>query len=178
MGGKVYVIAAIGDVPRPQTDAEKLVTGERIVCMDAKTGKVLWEQQFNVFHTDIVTSRLGWAPLTADPETKKIYAHTSGGFLVCLDGETGKIVWEHQLTEEYGRVTGYGGRVAGPICDSGLVIVSMAQGRGATSPAGPAGSSRSTRTPGKVAWWAETPFDLIGTYYSQPGRRRSSAASG
>src|SRR5947209_3952065 len=99
-----------------------------VARMDANPGKVLWQRQFPVYLADIVTTRLGWAPMTADPETKKIYAHTTAGFLVCLDGQTGKTVWEHQLTEEYGRVTGYGGRVSGPICDSGLVIVGMAQG--------------------------------------------------
>ena len=62
MGGKMYVIAAAGDVPRVQTQAEKLVTGERIVCMDANTGKVQWERRFPVFLTDIVVTRLGLGP--------------------------------------------------------------------------------------------------------------------
>jgi outer membrane protein assembly factor BamB len=168
MGGKMYVICAAGDVPRVQTQAEKLVTGERIVCMDANTGKISWERRFPVFLTDIVTSRLGWAPMTADPETKKIYAHTTAGFLVCLDGETGKTVWEHQLTEEYGRVTGYGGRVAGPICDSGLVIVSMAQGSWGSFARGACRFVAFDKDTGKVVWWGETPFDLYGTYYSNP----------
>jgi len=168
MGDKMYVIAAIGDVPRPQTDAEKLVTGERIVCLNTKDGSKVWERRFNVFLSDIVTSRLGWAPLTADPETKRIYAHTSGGFFVCLDGATGKTVWEHQFTEEFGRVTGYGGRVAGPICDSGLVIVSMAQGSWGSFARGAGRFVAFDKDTGKVVWWGETPFDLIGTYYSNP----------
>lgn len=168
MGGKMYVIAAAGEVPRPQTDAEKLVTAERIVCMDVKDGKTLWERKFNVFLSDIVTTRLGWAPMTADPEKKQIYAHTSGGFFVCLNGENGKTVWEHQLTEEYGRVTGYGGRVAGPICDSGLVIVSMAQGSWGSFARGAGRFVAFDKDTGAVAWWGETPFDLIGTYYSNP----------
>ena len=168
MGSKMYVISALGDVPRPQTDAEKLVTGERIMCLDSTSGKVLWEQRFNVFLADIVTSRLGWAPLSADPETKKIYAHTSGGFLVCLDGESGKIVWQRQLTEEFGRVTGYGGRVAGPICDSGLVIVSLAQGSWGAFARGAGRFVAMDKDTGNVVWWGETPFDLIGTYNSNP----------
>jgi outer membrane protein assembly factor BamB len=169
MGGKMYLIAAAGDVPRVQTQAEKLVTGERIVCLDANDGtKVIWERRFPVFLTDIVTSRLGWAPMTADPETKRIYAHTTAGFLVCLDGETGKTIWEHQLTEEYGRVTGYGGRVAGPICDSGLVIVSMAQGSWGSFARGACRFVAFDKDTGKVVWWGETPFDLYGTYYSNP----------
>src|SRR3954468_11722236 len=48
MGGKMYVTAAVGDVPRPQSEAEKLHTAERVVCMDAKDGKVIWERHFNV----------------------------------------------------------------------------------------------------------------------------------
>ncbi len=168
MGGKMYVTSTIGDVPRPQSDAEKLVTGERIVCMDAGSGKVLWEQRFNVFLADIVTSRLGWAPLSADPETKKIYAHTSGGFLVCLDGETGKILWQRQLTEEFGRVTGYGGRVSGPIVDSGLVIVSLAHGSWGAYARGAGRFVAMDQDTGNVVWWGETPFDLIGTYNSNP----------
>ena len=35
----------------------------------AADGATLWEKRFNVFHTDIVASRLGWTALTADPET-------------------------------------------------------------------------------------------------------------
>jgi outer membrane protein assembly factor BamB len=168
MGGKMYVIAAMGDVPRPQTDAEKLVTGERIVCLDTKDGKVQWERKFNVFLCDMTTSRLGWAPMTADPETKRIYAHTSGGFFVCLDAETGKTIWQHQLTEEYGRVTGYGGRVAGPICDSGLVIVSIAQGSWGSLARGAGRFVAFDKDNGNVVWWGETPYDLIGTFYSNP----------
>jgi outer membrane protein assembly factor BamB len=168
MDGKLYVTAAVGDVPRPQSDTEKLNTAERVVCMDAKDGKVLWTRQFNVFLADIVTSRLGWAPLAADPETKKIYAHTSGGFFVCLDGVTGKTIWEHQLTEEFGRVTGYGGRVAGPVCDSGLVIVAIAQGSWGSLGRGAGRFVAFDKDSGAIAWWGETPFDLIGTFYSNP----------
>ena len=116
----------------------------------------------------MTTSRLGWAPLAADPESKRIYAHTSAGFLVCLDGQTGKTVWEHQLTEEYGRVTGYGGRVAGPICDSGLVIVSMAHGSWGSFARGAGRFVAFDKDTGNVAWWGETPFELHGTYYSNP----------
>jgi outer membrane protein assembly factor BamB len=168
MNGKVYIINAVGDVPGVQSQAEKLVTGERVMCMDAKTGQPLWEQRFNVFLTDIVTNRLGWAPLTADPETKKVYAHTTAGFLVCFDGETGKIQWQHQLTEEFGRVTGYGGRVAGPICDSGLVIVGMVQGSWGSLARGANRFVAFDKDSGKVVWWSETPFELRGTYYSNP----------
>src|SRR5262249_36352596 len=58
---------------------------ERVVCLDAKNGKKLWQHAFPVFHTDVVTSRLGWTNMTADPETGYLYAHGSQGLFMCLD---------------------------------------------------------------------------------------------
>ncbi|MDY3557540.1 PQQ-binding-like beta-propeller repeat protein [Gemmata sp. JC673] len=115
MGGRVYVIQGFG---------EGLSESERIVCLDEKSGKKLWEHVERIYHSDVVSSRLGWTPLTADPATGYVYANTTAGNLVCLD-KNGKEVWERQLTEEFGRFTGYGGRVSAPTFDSGLVIIGI-----------------------------------------------------
>src|SRR3954469_7337417 len=101
MGGRVFII---------NSEGEGTNEGERVMAFDANTGKVLWEHKFNVFHADIVSSRVGWTNLAADPKTQRVYAHGTQGFLMCLDGASGKVVWQRSLTEEYGRVTGYGGR--------------------------------------------------------------------
>src|SRR5262245_31582802 len=100
MNGKVYIIGAEGETPGIPNPQQKALIGERVVCFDAATGKVLWKQSFNVFHTDIVTNRLGWAPLAADLDAKSIFTHTTGGFLACLDADSGKVKWQRQLTEE------------------------------------------------------------------------------
>ena len=158
MDGKIFIIQGTG---------EGITEGERIVCLDEKTGKLQWTYRVNVFHSDIVSSRLGWTTLAADPAAKNIYAHTTGGFLLCLDS-TGKKVWAHNLTEEYGRITGYGGRVASPIFDSGLVIIGMPNGSW-----GDQGAPRNRflamdGKTGQVVWWADTGFPLKGTYSSTP----------
>src|SRR6202035_3826639 len=44
MNGKVYIIGAAGETPNVPTPAQKAKIGERIVCFDAKTGKVVWEK--------------------------------------------------------------------------------------------------------------------------------------
>ena len=104
------------------TTAEKKMIGERVTCFDAAKGTKIWEHTYNVFHTDIVANRLGWAPLAGDAANKRVYVHSTGGFLFCFDAESGKILWERQLTEEFGRTTGYGGRVGGgPIFDLGAL---------------------------------------------------------
>jgi outer membrane protein assembly factor BamB len=169
LNGKVYITGALGDTPFVPGPKEKLVTGERVVCFDAETGKVEWEKHFNVFHTDIVTNRLGWAPLAADPENKLVYVHLTGGQLLALKADTGDIAWQHSLTEEYGRVTGYGGRIGGgPIYDSGMVIVGIVNSSWGAYAAGANRWVAFDSKTGNVVWWAESTGQLRGTYYSNP----------
>lgn len=159
MKGRLYTISGY--------DMSKPTEGERVMCFDADTGTKKWEQRFNVFHTDIVSSRLGWTTLTADPEKEYVYCHSTAGFVICFDKD-GKQVWRRQLTEEFGRITGYGGRIVSPLFDSGLVIVGMVstgwgdQARGAIRFVAFDGAT------GQVVWWAETPYPIKGTYYSNP----------
>jgi outer membrane protein assembly factor BamB len=157
--GRVYTIGGY-DMSLP-------TEGERVLCFDAETGKLLWENRFNVFHTDIVSSRLGWTTLTADPENERIYAHSTGGFLFCFDKD-GKEIWRHSLTEEFGRVTGYGGRIVSPIFDSGLVIVSMISSSWGNHARGATRFLACDGNTGEIVWWGETPFPIKGTYYSNP----------
>jgi outer membrane protein assembly factor BamB len=42
----------------------------------------------------------------------------------CLDGKTGKVLWEHSMSEEYGMLSTYGGRTNFPVVFEDLVIIS------------------------------------------------------
>lgn len=101
-----------------------LEEGERVVCADAATGKVLWTKRWNVFLSDVPDTRVGWSNLVGDPATGRIYAQGVAGLFVCLEGDTGKVVWERSLTEEYGVLTTYGGRTNIPCLFEDLVIIS------------------------------------------------------
>ena len=158
MGGRLYIIQGTGT---------GLAEGEQVVCFDEATGKKLWEYRVNVYHTDIVSSRLGWTTLTADPETGNVYAHSTAGELLCLD-KAGKLAWSRQLTEEFGRVTGYGGRVVSPIFDSGLVIVGMASSSWGDQARGLNRFIAFDGKTGKVVWITGVGDQLYGTYYSSP----------
>jgi outer membrane protein assembly factor BamB len=159
MAGRLYIIQGTG---------EGLYEGEQVVCFEEKSGKKLWEYRVNVYHTDIVSSRLGWTTLTADPVQQYIYAHTTAGELLCLDSN-GKLVWRRQLTEEFGRVTGYGGRIVTPIFDSGLVIVGMPNASWGDQARGLNRYVAFDGQTGQVVWWSTlSPDTLYGTYYSSP----------
>jgi outer membrane protein assembly factor BamB len=169
MNGRVYIIGADNEPIGVPTLKEKQLIGERVTCFDAKDGKKIWEQDFNVFHTDIVANRLGWSPLSGDAENKRVYAHSTAGFLFCFDAETGKVVWLRQLTEEFGRVTGYGGRVgSGPLFDSGLVIVGLVNGSWGNQAVGLNRFFAFDAKDGRVVWVADTPNPVKATYYSNP----------
>jgi outer membrane protein assembly factor BamB len=126
---------------------------EQVVCLDEKNGKVLWQYKFNVFHTGIVADRLGWTAMCGDPETDCVYAHGTGGLLMCLD-HTGKLVWQHSMTEEFGRVSGYGGRLTSPIVDGDLVIFGMLNASWGDQAVGRNRLVAFDKKTGKIVWWA------------------------
>src|SRR2546422_506743 len=96
---------------------------ERILCLNADTGKLLWEYRFNVFQSDVPAHRVGWASPVADPETGNVYVFGVNNLLTALTKD-GKKLWERSITEEFSPFTTHGGRTVSPIVDGNLVIVS------------------------------------------------------
>ena len=97
---------------------------EAIGCWNASDGKKLWERRFPVYNTTVPFARVGWANVTADPETGYLYAQNGDGHLHCLDRD-GKTVWDRRLGEEMGRSSGYGGRTHTPLVDGAQLIMSV-----------------------------------------------------
>ena len=116
LNGKLYTIVR----SEPGTPRE----GEKVVCVDAATGKTLWENKFNVYLSDVPDTRVGWSSCVADPKTGNIYALGVCGMFQCLNGETGETLWSHSLHEEYGLLSTYGGRTNVPVLFDNLVIIS------------------------------------------------------
>jgi len=116
MNGKVYLMTR----DQPETKRE----GEKVICLDAVTGKKLWESRFNVFLSDVPDTRVGWSSVVGDPTTGHIFALGVCGYFQCLDAETGKTIWSHSLSEEYGLLSTYGGRTNFPVVHKNLVIIS------------------------------------------------------
>jgi outer membrane protein assembly factor BamB len=116
MGNRVYVQNPSGRGPALQ---------ERVMALDADTGKVVWQYKFNIFQSDVPPHRVGWASPAADPETGNIYALGVGALVVALSKD-GKLLWERSIGEEFAAFTTHGGRTMSPIVDGDLVIVSAA----------------------------------------------------
>src|SRR5438132_4582328 len=145
MNNRVFLINSVGS-----KDSEQ----ERVVCFNADTGATIWQYKFNVFLTQVVSERIGWSNLVGDPETGNVYAHGTQGLLLCLDPD-GKLVWQRSLTEEFGRITGYGARITSPIVDSGLVIIGMPNSSWGQYATGGCRFMAFDKNTGEVVW--ETP---------------------
>ena len=80
MGGAISVGAAIADgkVYAGQQGSERF-----FYCLDEKTGELVWKQ----------TIPGGWVWGSAAVDDGLVYVPTVNGYAVCLDGETGHIVW-------------------------------------------------------------------------------------
>jgi len=95
---------------------------ERVMCLDANTGKTLWEYKFTIYNSDVPPHRVGWASPAVDPETGNVYVMGVGGLFFALSKD-GKKIWERQMTEEFGLITTHGGRTTSPIVEGNMVLM-------------------------------------------------------
>jgi outer membrane protein assembly factor BamB len=116
MGNRVYVQNPSGRGAALQ---------ERVMALDADTGKLIWEYTFNLFQSDVPAHRVGWASPAADPETGNVYALSGGAQVIALSRD-GKLLWQRSFGEEFAAFTTHGGRTMSPLVDGDLVIVSAA----------------------------------------------------
>src|SRR6188474_404583 len=116
MGDRVYVQNPVGRGAALQ---------ERVIALDAATGKVIWEYKVNVFQSDVPAHRIAWASPAVDPETGNIFILTGGAEAIAL-GPDGKRLWSRAFGEEFAAFTTHGGRTMSPVVDGPLVIVSAA----------------------------------------------------
>ncbi|MBI3866169.1 MAG: PQQ-binding-like beta-propeller repeat protein [Planctomycetia bacterium] len=160
MRGKLYVLCR----HNPDTVTE----GEKVVCVDAATGAKVWENSFNVFLTDAPAERVGWSCVCGDPTTGNVYALGLCDYFQCLDGATGKTIWSHSMSEEYGMISTYGGRTNMPLVFDDLVIISGVM-TGWGEYAVPAHRFVAfDKTNGQAVWISSTRLRPLDTTYSSP----------
>ncbi len=113
-GNRLYLQApTTGDISQTQ---------ERLVSVDADSGKIVWEKRFSLYLSDVPQGRVGWASPAVDPATGNIYVFTIAAELIAVSRD-GKVLWERSMPEEYGAITTHGGRTTSPIIDGDKVIL-------------------------------------------------------
>jgi outer membrane protein assembly factor BamB len=111
--GKLYAFGFYGEVGEDVREA--------LLCLDAVTGKKLWEVRYTDYLSDVVYNRYGIGAPAIDPETGNVYLQFSNGHSVAYTAD-GKLLWEHSLMEDFGRLTFPNGRSGAPAVYEHLVI--------------------------------------------------------
>jgi len=111
--GKLYAFGFYGE--------EGEDVREALLCLDAVTGKKLWEVRFSDYLSDVIYSRYGIGAPTVDPATGHVYLQLSNGHSVAYTGD-GKLLWERSLMEDFGRLTFPNGRTGAPAIFNHLAI--------------------------------------------------------
>jgi outer membrane protein assembly factor BamB len=156
--GRVFAFGFYGET----TDVE-----ETLICLDVKTGKKLWEYRFRDFISDTTYNRYAIGAPVVDPETGNIYLESTCGVVMALNRD-GKLLWEHSMMEEYGRLTFPNGRTGALVVEDDLVITD-----GITANWGTDGPARNRfyafdKRTGELVWFSTPGIEPIDSTFATP----------
>jgi outer membrane protein assembly factor BamB len=112
-GGRVFV-----------TDFERSTgsTGkERALCLDEKSGEVLWIREWDADYGSISYPNGPRATPTVDGAY--VYVVGASGVLLCLDTRTGGVVWQKNYVKDYGTQIPTWGIASAPLVDGERLVV-------------------------------------------------------
>jgi outer membrane protein assembly factor BamB len=98
--GRVYVTDYLttADTAGNPAARAKIEGTERVLCLDAETGKPLWKHEYPCHYEISYPAGPRCTPTVHDG---KVYTLGAMGNLLCLDAEQGKVVWSLDLKREY-----------------------------------------------------------------------------
>ena len=132
-------IRAVGEIPG----------GERVLCMDINTGRVIWEHPYSCGYK-IAYPNGPRCTVTVDGD--RVYALGAMGRLMCLKADNGALVWEQELTDKYSTKAPPWGYSSHPLIDGKQVIVPVGgEGSGVVS---------FDKTTGEELWRSVTTIDI------------------
>ncbi len=114
VGGRLYTQDREGD-------------NERVLCLDAATGATLWTHSYPASYTGTDRTYATGPRAAPTVEGNRIYTMGGAGKLLCLEptpeGNAAKVVWEHNLLEEFGGQIPRWGVACSPLIDGDQVVV-------------------------------------------------------
>ncbi len=116
-GWSAFAVVGPFAVTQEQRGEEELIT-----CYEVESGKLRWSHSTPVrFHETLA----GIGPrATPTIHEGKVYAMGAKGNLACLDGATGKAIWQHDVATENRALVPVWGKSCSPLIDEDKVIVS------------------------------------------------------
>jgi len=122
VGGRVYVadyVARAGDVVNAPNDRTTRAGTERLLCLDAATGKLLWKHEQDCPYSISYASGPRCTPTVVDGRVAMLGAE---GNLTCLDATSGTLLWSKDFKKDYAAPTPIWGFCGHPLVEGDLLI--------------------------------------------------------
>ena len=133
VGNRVYVMdRKISDPSKSPENPFKrgeIPGNERVLCLDAETGKIVWERSYECNYT---VSYASGPRATPSVDGDRVYTLGSEGDLLCLNTSDGSVKWGHNFKDLYGIQSPTWGFTGSPLVDGDLLIC-LAGGGGTTA---------------------------------------------
>ena len=132
VAGQVFLMDYVkrtGTINNNPGSRDQLEGTERVLCLSAETGQVLWKHEYErPYHVSF-----GGGPrCTPTVAGGKVYALGGEGNLWCLDAETGQVLWSKDFVKDHGAATPFWGVAAHPLVD-GDVLYCVVGGEGSVA---------------------------------------------
>jgi outer membrane protein assembly factor BamB len=92
---------------------------ERVLCLDEKTGQVLWQQEYPCDYTISYPAGPRTTPVVHEG---KVYTLGAMGDLLCLDAMSGKVLWSKNFPKDFEVQVPLWGFAAHPLLDGDKLI--------------------------------------------------------
>ncbi len=112
--GRVFVTDFIADRNNKGT--------ERILCLDEKTGEVIWTYSWDVDYTGLQLVYAIGPRATPTVAGEQVFVLGAMGNLKVLEVETGALLWEKEFVRDFGASVPVWGISSAPIVEGSLVI--------------------------------------------------------
>ena len=120
--GRVYVmeyVAREGELVNGPNERTLRAGTERLLCLDAATGRLLWKHEYDCPYSISYASGPRCTPTVADG---RVYALGAEGNLACLDAATGRLLWSKDFKTLYAAPTPIWGFCGHPLVEGDLLV--------------------------------------------------------
>ena len=118
--GLGYVIGSVSEGRFFQFDAVDQTC--RVICRDAKSGKVLWTHAYEFKYKDLYGFDNG-PRATPLVDNGKVYTFGVAGTINCLDAESGDLIWKSETNEQFSVVQNFFGVGSSPLIVGNYLLV-------------------------------------------------------
>ena len=115
--GRVFVLDYM------ETPGSRTMDGaERLVCLDEETGETLWTHEWPTTYRMLMSTYATGPRATPTVDGDRVYVVGATGMILCLDTDTGEVVWQINSMEEYGTYVPVWGVSSSALVDGDTLI--------------------------------------------------------